>query len=131
MKKAMLVFILLAICFSQHAMQPDQPPQLIECIICFYPLSDFVIQTTHCAHRFHAHCIQGWLQKKLTCPLCLNYLNRQLLTEVLVQRIYEGSLPIPQEIDMQAQTSLSDDEACLGLVTLEKKRKWFSCAYKL
>ncbi|XP_028774802.1 RING-H2 finger protein ATL20-like [Neltuma alba] len=42
------------------------------CSICLseYEPQDTLRAIPHCNHYFHAHCIDGWLKKKGTCPLC-------------------------------------------------------------
>lgn len=42
------------------------------CPICLseYEQMDILRTIPHCNHYFHAHCIDGWLKKKGTCPLC-------------------------------------------------------------
>ncbi|XP_054824055.1 putative RING-H2 finger protein ATL21A [Prosopis cineraria] len=42
------------------------------CSICLseYEPLETLRTIPHCNHYFHAHCIDGWLKKKGTCPLC-------------------------------------------------------------
>ncbi|XP_062558868.1 uncharacterized protein LOC134223694 [Armigeres subalbatus] len=40
-----------------------------ECPICLDQL-DYNVKALECAHSFHHGCIDQWLQRKQTCPLC-------------------------------------------------------------
>ena len=47
----------------------DIPKNILECTICFYPItSDKYV--TDCSHTFHHACIQEWSLQKPSCPLC-------------------------------------------------------------
>lgn len=47
----------------------DIPKNILECTICFYPItSDKYV--TDCSHTFHHTCIQEWSLQKPSCPLC-------------------------------------------------------------
>ena len=41
-----------------------------ECIICFEDVLSSPQRALECAHTFHASCINTWLEKKATCPVC-------------------------------------------------------------
>jgi hypothetical protein len=43
-----------------------------ECVICLEPYAagDVVKRLPACGHEFHADCIDSWLVKQATCPLC-------------------------------------------------------------
>lgn len=50
-------------------MDLDLSQNLIECIICFYPvINDKYV--TDCSHTFHHICIYEWYQQRQKCPLC-------------------------------------------------------------
>lgn len=38
------------------------------CAICFESMSS--AKVTQCGHYFHASCLQKWLYRQSTCPLC-------------------------------------------------------------
>ncbi|KAG5621076.1 hypothetical protein H5410_006294 [Solanum commersonii] len=41
------------------------------CAICLLEYKDeYTIATLQCGHKFHAECINKWLQRKDTCPFC-------------------------------------------------------------
>ncbi|KAH6832336.1 hypothetical protein C2S53_001744 [Perilla frutescens var. hirtella] len=42
------------------------------CAICLdeYAIGQWRATIVHCNHRFHAPCIQSWLDLNFTCPLC-------------------------------------------------------------
>lgn len=42
-----------------------------ECIICFDELIDTEIKKLKCNHIYHNKCINDWLNKKNTCPICM------------------------------------------------------------
>lgn len=54
----------------------QQIDDLAPCSIC---LSSFVVMDTSshlpCNHLFHLHCIQAWLAKSATCPVCRRHLE--------------------------------------------------------
>lgn len=41
-----------------------------ECSICLDTINDKDLYQTSCNHTFHRSCIQKWVQKHLSCPLC-------------------------------------------------------------
>ncbi|CAL0328890.1 unnamed protein product [Lupinus luteus] len=43
-----------------------------ECTICLqdFQVGQFCQVLPVCSHSFHSDCIDQWLQKKLTCPIC-------------------------------------------------------------
>eukprot|EP00828_Plagiopyla_frontata_P025161 TRINITY_DN32149_c0_g1_i1.p2 TRINITY_DN32149_c0_g1~~TRINITY_DN32149_c0_g1_i1.p2 ORF type:complete len:122 (+),score=11.68 TRINITY_DN32149_c0_g1_i1:124-489(+) len=49
------------------------------CIIChcFYQRGEVIIQTP-CRHIFHNRCIEPWLKKSITCPICRSNLKELL-----------------------------------------------------
>lgn len=51
---------------------PEREPPVI-CSICLdddEPLKDENAELTRCAHRYHKACLDTWLEKNDTCPLC-------------------------------------------------------------
>ena len=38
------------------------------CIESYLPKQKVI--TLPCSHKFHSHCIRGWLETELTCPMC-------------------------------------------------------------
>jgi hypothetical protein len=44
-----------------------------ECAIClgsFLPKAEVPVQIRNCLHKFHGKCLQQWLSRKATCPVC-------------------------------------------------------------
>ena len=54
---------------SNPTSQPGLPTKK-ECPICFDKIGSKDGCALPCAHSFHQHCIQHWLQEKNTCPVC-------------------------------------------------------------
>jgi hypothetical protein len=56
------------ICIAEEDLKDDSNK---ECCICFleHEVGDKVARLP-CGHFFHCHCIQEWLRKKCTCPVC-------------------------------------------------------------
>lgn len=50
-------------------------PQDNTCSICLseYRLKEMVRTIPECKHSFHAHCIEPWLRRNGSCPLCRNH----------------------------------------------------------
>jgi hypothetical protein len=46
------------------------------CFICMekYKLSEYQRELPNCKHYYHKRCIDKWLKKKATCPVCRNEL---------------------------------------------------------
>jgi SUMO ligase MMS21 Smc5/6 complex component len=42
----------------------------LECIICLAQINASQLTSLDCGHKFHTDCIQKWLQRAGTCPLC-------------------------------------------------------------
>lgn len=59
---------------SEHMPTYDSPRESEEeqltCSICHDTLTSVDKKTLPCQHEFHASCIQTWLVRKNTCPLC-------------------------------------------------------------
>ena len=53
---------------------PEGSPLLkIECLVCYENfIVGAVFKTLPCLHMYHANCIDEWLQRKPTCPICNN-----------------------------------------------------------
>lgn len=50
-----------------------------ECVICLehFKRGDDARRLDHCGHVFHVSCIDEWLTKNPTCPLCLNIITKK------------------------------------------------------
>lgn len=50
----------------------DDPLLKEECLICMdkYKIGEFKRHLPKCSHYFHKRCIDKWLKKKCTCPVC-------------------------------------------------------------
>ncbi|KAI4333677.1 hypothetical protein L6164_018455 [Bauhinia variegata] len=48
-----------------------------DCAICLedFKVGEFCQVFPECKHIFHSNCIDFWLQKKLTCPICRSYIE--------------------------------------------------------
>ena len=49
---------------------------LDECLICMdnYKVGEFVRNLSNCNHCYHKKCIDKWLKKNGSCPICRNWL---------------------------------------------------------
>lgn len=56
---------------------PETSPLLTqECQICFELFeSGILFKTLPCLHKYHVECVDNWLARKPTCPICLNPLS--------------------------------------------------------
>lgn len=42
-----------------------------ECTVCMDPFVDGdEVKTLMCMHKFHSHCIDTWLARSMSCPIC-------------------------------------------------------------
>ncbi|XP_067137951.1 uncharacterized protein [Centruroides vittatus] len=48
-------------------------PVLDECPICFETILSQEEECTPCEHKFHGKCLQSWLKKDTTCPVCRSH----------------------------------------------------------
>lgn len=44
----------------------------MECAICLSSMSSEkdIITKTECGHKFHVNCLEEWIKRSNTCPLC-------------------------------------------------------------
>lgn len=63
-------------------------PSNTDCTICRYSLNtqslynqnkdvESIIQRGACGHSFHSECIQPWIIKHKSCPICFSYWSSQ------------------------------------------------------
>eukprot|EP00300_Choanocystis_sp_HF-7_P003942 c13005_g1_i1.p1 GENE.c13005_g1_i1~~c13005_g1_i1.p1 ORF type:complete len:135 (+),score=13.50 c13005_g1_i1:223-627(+) len=46
-------------------------PRSTECVVCLEQLSaGDLVRVLPCFHKFHTACVDKWLRKKATCPIC-------------------------------------------------------------
>jgi len=90
---------------------PEQAAKKNTCSICFEPLKRYdIARSLTCGHRhtayhtFHAHCIDPWLQKNDSCPLC------RISVDVLSQTEAKKKLNLDEMLlDESDEKSVSDD----------------------
>jgi Ring finger domain len=50
--------------------------EAVECVLCMYEIEEGEeMRDLRCKHLFHKRCLDRWLVKKLTCPLCRDCLS--------------------------------------------------------
>ena len=57
---------------SKEAEEGGIGPSHRECAVCLteYGAEDVLKKLPQCGHWFHSHCIDAWLRKKASCPIC-------------------------------------------------------------
>lgn len=86
-----------------------------ECAICMEKLfgkenKEAVVKETPCGHRYHGKCIEKWLKKHQSCPLCRYQMSQEDREEKvrissepdIVQQVQEYSLIRSERIDGDA-----------------------------
>ena len=82
--KDIIVFVLFIFNFYlKHIIRlppPDEEdPQLLNddccCSICLDEISQDSVRTFECNHYFHLSCLNEWVRKSATCPVCRTKLN--------------------------------------------------------
>merc|ERR1719197_992195 len=69
----------------------DKAPD--ECCICMEKFSEKgVIKRTGCQHYFHEECLGKWLKTQVTCPLCRNDLEKEVLGDAAPSTSFSKSL---------------------------------------
>ena len=50
----------------------DDDGEKEHCVICYEEFKKgAVLKELNCGHKFHSRCIDRWLKKSATCPLCM------------------------------------------------------------
>lgn len=62
-----------------------------ECSICLECIDDEKTKTT-CGHYFHKSCLNTWLQKHNTCPVCRTQISKSTMITYRIS-IYPDTLP--------------------------------------
>jgi len=68
-------------CDASKAVDSPQQALPLECGICLEALDTRPMQTTPCAHQFHAGCLETWCGTRKNCPLCRTDLSPSLLAD--------------------------------------------------
>lgn len=55
------------------------------CSICFEKLVSKETRIVHCGHEFHHNCIEKWLEKKNSCPLCRGLIDHKIIIDDSIQ----------------------------------------------
>ena len=55
------------------------------CSICFEKLVSKDTQIIHCGHEFHNDCIDKWLEKENSCPLCRGLIDHRIILDDSIQ----------------------------------------------
>lgn len=72
-----------------------------ECPICIDDLSGFlpVCYCRSCGQNFHTKCLDDWLQRKATCPVC--YVDRPITIDLVQSRLWDAANGEPWDVYMQ------------------------------
>ena len=55
------------------------------CSICFEKLVSKETHIVHCGHKFHHNCIEKWLEKEFSCPLCRGLIDHEIILDDSIQ----------------------------------------------
>ena len=65
-----------------------------ECVICFANIENVQdIRLLNCQHLFHDECIDKWLQKKPSCPVCKKEFKKERQLKVFVRNQEDPCIP--------------------------------------
>ena len=73
-------------CVIQSSLNHKTLKNIDTCSICLKAMYENDFTKTLCKHIFHKHCINTWLEKKNSCPLCrfrLKNIHNHILIEEL------------------------------------------------
>mmetsp|Transcript_58700 Transcript_58700/g.137447 ORF Transcript_58700/g.137447 Transcript_58700/m.137447 type:complete len:239 (+) Transcript_58700:53-769(+) len=83
------------------------------CLICFQPCEEIEDVCLPCGHwQWHYHCIQGWLDRQASCPLCR--------APAVEEDALSGSEPSGDETDCEERLALSLEAQLLANRELER-----------
>lgn len=101
---------------------PDKTFQeyLLECIVCYNHVSLNMAVETACHHVFCKSCLNKWLRRNHTCPLCrsalrnqdyeLPYEDMESMAHQFITRLVQNNHIVFQENNFYITVDLSDDQ---------------------
>jgi hypothetical protein len=80
--------------YCQKSYLGDPPED--ECIICYgqYTFQDKITVFPGCGHRYNTCCLEEWLKKENTCPMCRNKIRSALLREIKRVHSYQQGIEL-------------------------------------
>ena len=72
-----------------------------ECVICYEIMEPLhhIVTPTNCNHRFHAICINIWLARHRSCPLCRKSIS--LTTQMPWRTLFSTALVVTHEMALE------------------------------
>jgi len=94
-------------------------PQCAICLEDTYDNEDRRPGVGPCGHMFHCHCIQGWLRKKSTCPVC----KASTTKSKIVKLYWNVEEQLPQEPEEMSLLGDGDDPIKVATESLKREKK--------
>ncbi len=90
---------------STSELQDNVVIELQDCVICLNLLElSQIVKKLSCNHEFHSKCINKWLEKNSTCPICrqpqepIKKTYNELTQDELVQVIMDTIIPVAKKL---------------------------------
>jgi hypothetical protein len=76
----------------------------LTCVICYEEMESYhtIVQPKHCNHTFHAICINIWLARHRSCPLCRRRIS--LATQAPWRTLFSTALVVNLEMAIERAT---------------------------
>ena len=93
------------------------------CAICreSFEAEHTIVQPTHCTHQFHAICINIWLARHRSCPLCRRRIS--LTTQMPWRSLFMTALVITREMSLE-RAAYTYAFVSILLKRFDSSRKW-------
>lgn len=81
-----------------------------DCSICLSDIHDYKSTKTSCGHFFHDTCLEQWLDKHYTCPICRHEIGDQkYIYEMQVTPSHSQPISYELHLSQNINNSSSDD----------------------